>query len=75
MAALPHSSIPPEKLQDIFSGFCLRTYVRPKALLKQAQLLLSRNRFRRAMAKQYIAMAVDMISDVQKMKGEMERGF
>ncbi len=64
------SSIPPEKLQDIFSGFWVGTYVRPKALLKQVQLLLSRNRFRRAMAKQYIVMAIEMISDVKKMKGE-----
>jgi hypothetical protein len=69
------TSIPPEKLQDIFSGFWVRTYVRPKALLKQVQLLLSRNRFRRAMAKQYITMAVEMISDVERMKGEKEDRF
>jgi radical SAM superfamily enzyme YgiQ (UPF0313 family) len=69
------SSIPPEKLQDIFSGFWVRTYVRPKALLKQVQLLLSRNRFRRAMAKQYMVMAIEMISDVKKMKGETQDGF
>ena len=69
------SSIPPEKLQDIFSGFWIGTYVRPKAVLKQVQLLLSRNRFRRAMAKQYIAMAVEMISDVEKMKGKKKDGF
>lgn len=69
------SSIPPEKLQEIFSGFWIGTYVRPKAMLKQVQLLLSRNRFRRAMAKQYITMAIEMISDVKKMKGEKEDGF
>jgi radical SAM superfamily enzyme YgiQ (UPF0313 family) len=69
------SSIPPEKLQEIFSGFWIRTYVRPKALLRQVQLIFSRNRFRRAMAKQYVTMAVEMISDVQKMKGEKKQGF
>lgn len=68
-------SIPPEKLQDAFSGFWIGTYVRPKAMLRQVQLLFSRNRFRRAMAKQYITMAVEMISDVQKMKGKKEDGF
>lgn len=69
------SSLPPEKLQDLFSGFWIGTYVRPKAVLKQVQLLLSRNRFRRAMAKQYIVMAAEMISDVQKMKGEKKERF
>jgi radical SAM superfamily enzyme YgiQ (UPF0313 family) len=69
------SAIPPEKLEDIFGGFWIRTYVRPRALLKQVQLLLSRNRFRRAMAKQYIVMAVEMISDVKKMKGDKKDGF
>ncbi len=69
------SSLPPEKLQDLFSGFWIGTYVRPKAVLKQVQLLLSRNRFRRAMAKQYIVMAAEMISDVQKMKGKKKDGF
>ena len=69
------TSLPPEKLQDVFSGFWIGTYVRPKAMLKQVQLLLSRNRFRRAMAKQYITMAVEMISDVDKMKGEKQDGF
>jgi hypothetical protein len=69
------SSLSPEKLQEIFSGFWIRTYVRPKALLKQVQFLLSRNRFRRAMAKQYITMAVEMISDVDKMSGEKKDGF
>jgi radical SAM superfamily enzyme YgiQ (UPF0313 family) len=69
------SSIPPEKLQDVFSGFWIGTYVRPKPVMKQVQLLLSRNRFRRAMAKQYIVMAAEMISDVQKMKGEKRDAF
>jgi radical SAM superfamily enzyme YgiQ (UPF0313 family) len=69
------SSIPPEKLQDIFSAFWIRTYVRPRALLRQVQLIFSRNRFRRAMAKQYVTMAVEMISDVQKMKGQKKEGF
>ena len=69
------SSISPEKLQEAFSGFWIGTYVRPKAVLRQVQLLLSRNRFRRAMAKQYITMAIEMISDVQKMKGEKADGF
>jgi len=69
------SSIPPKKLQDIFSGFWIGTYVRPQAVLRQVQLLLSRNRFRRAMARQYIAMAAEMISDVNKMKGEKRDGF
>jgi radical SAM superfamily enzyme YgiQ (UPF0313 family) len=67
--------ISPEKLQDVFSGFWVRTYVRPKALLKQVAFLLSRNRFRRAMAKQYVAMAVEMISDVEQMKGEGQDAF
>jgi anaerobic magnesium-protoporphyrin IX monomethyl ester cyclase len=69
------ASFSSQKLQDIFSGFWVGTYVRPKALLKQVELLLSRNRFRRAMAKQYITMAVEMISDVEKMKGERKDGF
>ena len=67
------SSLPPEKLQDLFSGFWIGTYVRPKAVLKQVQLLLSRNRFRRAMAKQYITMAAEMISDVQEDEGREEK--
>jgi anaerobic magnesium-protoporphyrin IX monomethyl ester cyclase len=69
------SNLSSEKLQDTFTGFWIDTYVRPKAMLKQVQLLLSRNRFRRAMAKQYITMAVEMISDVKKMKGEKKDGF
>jgi radical SAM superfamily enzyme YgiQ (UPF0313 family) len=69
------SSLSPEKLQDAFSSFWVRTYVRPKALLKQLELLLSRNRFRRSMAKQYITMAAEMISDVGKMRGERSDGF
>jgi radical SAM superfamily enzyme YgiQ (UPF0313 family) len=67
--------IPPEKLQEIFSGFWVKTYVRPKAFLKQLQFMFSGNRFRRAMAKQYIKMAIEMASDVKKMSGETEEGF
>ena len=69
------SSISPKKLQDAFSAFWIDTYVRPKAILRQVQLIFSRNRFRRAMAKQYITMAVEMISDVKKMKGKKENRF
>lgn len=69
------TKIPPEKLQEIFAGFWVKTYVRPKAFLKQIQNICSRNRFRRSMAKQYVKMAVEMISDVKKMKGEKESGF
>ena len=69
------TTVPPEKLQEIFAGFWIKTYVRPKAFLKQIQSICSRNRFRRAMAKQYVKMAVEMISDVKKMKGEKESGF
>ena len=69
------TTVSPEKLQEIFAGFWIKTYVRPKAFLKQIQSICSRNRFRRAMAKQYVTMAVEMISDVKKMKGEKESGF
>jgi radical SAM superfamily enzyme YgiQ (UPF0313 family) len=69
------SLLPPEKLQDVFAGFWIGTYMRPKAVLRQVQLLLSRNPFRRAMAKQYITMAVEMVSDIQKMKGKKRDGF
>ena len=69
------SSLSPEKLQETFSAFWIGTYVRPRAMLRQVQLLLSRNRFRRAMAKQYITMAIEMISDVKKMKGTKKDGF
>jgi len=62
------TNIPREKLQDTFRGFWIRTYVRPKAFLKQIKMILSRNRFRRAMAKQYVSMAIEMIADVDEME-------
>jgi radical SAM superfamily enzyme YgiQ (UPF0313 family) len=69
------TSVAPEKLQEAFKEFWVGLYVRPKAILKQFKLIFSRNRFRRAMAKQYIIMAVEMISDVKKMRGELADGF
>jgi hypothetical protein len=69
------TSIDPEKLQEAFSQFWIGLYVRPKAILKQFKLIFSRNRFRRAMARQYIIMAVEMISDVKKMRGEKKNKF
>jgi len=69
------TSIAPEKLQEVFKGFWIKTYVRPRAFLRQIQFLVSGNRFRRAMAKQYVKMAVEMISDVKKMSGEKDEGF
>lgn len=69
------TTVSPEKLQEIFAGFWVKTYVRPKAFLKQIRSFCSRNRFRRAMAKQYVKMAVEMMADVKKMKGERESGF
>jgi len=64
------TSVAPEKLSALFAAFWTGTYVRPKVFLRQLQLLFSRNRFRRAMAKQYVAMAREMISDVRKMRGK-----
>ena len=69
------TTISPEKLQDIFKGFWIKTYARPKAFLKQFQFFFSRNRFRRAMARQYVKMAIEMASDVKKMTGEKDTGF
>ena len=69
------TSIPPEKLSEIFSEFWAGTYARPKVFLKQIQFFLSANRFRRSMARQYIRMAREMISDVKKMKGEKDLDF
>ena len=48
---------------------------RPIVFLKQLQLFFSRNRFRRAMAKQYVKMAWEMIFDVKKMKNGKNEGF
>ena len=42
---------------------------------KQLNFFFSLNRFRRAMAKQYVRMAFEMISDVKKMSGEKEVNF
>lgn len=69
------TAISPEKLQEIFKGFWIKTYVRPKAFLKQFQFFFSRNRFRRAMARQYVKMAIEMASDVKKMTGEKDAAF
>ncbi len=69
------TTVSPEKLQEIFKGFWIGTYVRPKAFLKQLQYFFSSNRFRRAMSKQYIKMAIEMASDVKKMSGETDEGF
>jgi anaerobic magnesium-protoporphyrin IX monomethyl ester cyclase len=69
------TAIPPEKLQEVFKGFWIKTYVRPRAFLKQIQFFLSSNRFRRAMAKQYAKMAIEMASDVKKMNGQIDEGF
>jgi anaerobic magnesium-protoporphyrin IX monomethyl ester cyclase len=69
------TTVSPEKLQEVFKGFWVKTYVRPKAFLKQLQFFFSGNRFRRAMAKQYVKMAIEMASDVKKMSGEADGGF
>ena len=64
-----------EKINQIFTDFWVGTYVRPRVFLKQLQLFFSRNRFRRAMAKQYVKMAWEMIFDVKKMKNGKNEGF
>jgi radical SAM superfamily enzyme YgiQ (UPF0313 family) len=69
------TTVSPEKLQELFKGFWVGTYVRPKAFLKQLQYFFSRNRFRRSMSKQYVKMAIEMASDVKKMSGEADEGF
>ena len=69
------TAVSPEKLQEIFKGFWIGTYARPKAYLKQLRNFFSRNRFRRAMARQYVRMAIEMASDVKKMSGEIDEGF
>ena len=65
------TSLDPEKLQEAFSQFWVGLYVRPKAILKQFKLIFSRNRFRRAMARQYIIMAVEMIYRCKKDEGRI----
>jgi len=69
------TSVPPEKLSEVFSEFWVGTYVRPKVFLKQLQFFVSGNRFRKSMAMQYVKMGREMSSDVKKMKGEEELGF
>jgi radical SAM superfamily enzyme YgiQ (UPF0313 family) len=69
------TTVAPEKLQEIFKGFWVGTYVRPKAMLKQLQLLVSGNRFRRSMAKQYARMGMEMSRDVKKMSGAGREDF
>ena len=61
------TAVSQDMLQEVFKGFWVKTYSRPKALLKQVRFFLSGNRFRRAMAKQYVKMSIEMISDVKKM--------
>ena len=65
------TAVAPDEIAKIFTGFWTGTYVRPKVFAKQIQNLFSRNRFRRAMAKNYIAIAVDMI----KMRGKLDSEF
>jgi hypothetical protein len=69
------TDIPPEKLADIFSGFWVGTYVRPKVYWHQFKNFFSFNRFRRAMAKQYVTMGREMVADVKKMKGQEQTDF
>ena len=52
-------SIPPEKIAETFTHFWTWTYVRPKVFIKQLEFFFSKNRFRRAMAKHYVYMAMD----------------
>lgn len=65
------TSISPDKMEKIFTGFWMGTYVRPKVLKKQMQNLFSKNRFRKAMAKNYFYMALDTI----KMRGKLDSDF
>jgi len=69
------TDISPEKMNQIFTDFWVGTYVRPRVFLKQMQFFLSRNRFRRSMAKQYVKMAIEMIADFKKIKKEKNKGF
>ena len=55
------TSVPPERLLKIFTGFWTGTYVRPRVALRHVRCLFSRNSFRRLMAKNYINTAVDMV--------------
>ena len=69
------TSVPPQKLSEVFSEFWVGTYVRPKVFMRQLQFFVSGNRFRKSMAMQFIKMGREMSSDVKKMKGEEELGF
>lgn len=69
------TSVPPEKLSEVFSEFWVGTYVRPKVFMRQLQFFVSGNRFRKSMAMQYVKMGREMSSDVKKMRGEEETGF
>ena len=53
----------------------IRTYVRPKTLQRRVRLLLSRNQFRRGVARRDFTMTVEMSSDVPRMKGNQGDGF
>ncbi len=66
------TAVSEEMLQDVFKGFWVKTYARPKAMLKQVQFFFSGNRFRRSMAKQYIKMGIEIASDVEKTSGQKE---
>jgi radical SAM superfamily enzyme YgiQ (UPF0313 family) len=57
--SLIKSSVPPEKMVAYFGAFWKGAYVRPKVFLKQIEFALSKNRFRRSLAKSYINIAVD----------------
>jgi radical SAM superfamily enzyme YgiQ (UPF0313 family) len=61
------TGVSPQRLSEIFTGFWVDTYVRPKVFMKQLRFYLSKSRFRRAMAKQYVKMAIAMISDTKKL--------
>jgi radical SAM superfamily enzyme YgiQ (UPF0313 family) len=65
------TSVPPERMAEIFTGFWFGTYVRPKVFKEQLRNLFSRNRFRRAIAKNYINTAVDLF----KMRGKTDSTF
>ncbi len=69
------TTIDPEKLSEIFGGFWTGTYVRPKVYWKQAKNFFSFNRFRRSMARQYVTMGREMVSDIKKMRGQEETDF
>lgn len=61
------ASVPPEKIAKTFIQFWVWTYVRPKVFIKQLEFFFSKNRFRKAMAKHYVYMAMDNL----KMRGKL----